>query len=98
MSEHRRGTRDASGGFQSETRDALGTFELHATVRVEKVMHVRFSYRAPHPDIADFEALSVELDRRVETNGGEVPDDVKVDYVAVSSETEPWVGLGRHDA
>lgn len=69
-------------------------WEDFATVRVEKIYHVRIKARGPHPDLADWEAASMALDRRIEQEG-DVPADVEVTYASLTSETEPWAVTHR---
>jgi hypothetical protein len=68
------------------------TFELYASVHIRTDLHVRIEYRAPHPDIADFDAISEELGRKIEQEGAAsgLPG-VTVDHVSICAEVDPWV-------
>lgn len=63
--------------------------ECWATVRIETTMHIKLTAEGAHPDLVDWEAEAIALDRRIEREGS-LPVSIDVEYVNVSSETEPW--------
>ena len=80
---------EALGGKLEPEDPAEGVWETSATVTITTKAHVRISGKGPHPDLVDWESVSMELDKRIE-EAGQIPEDVQVDHITVSSETEPW--------
>lgn len=69
-------------------------WEDTATVEIRTYLHVKIKGRGPHPDMVDWEAAGLALDRRIEKEG-HLPGDVEVMYASVTSETEPWALVGK---
>jgi hypothetical protein len=66
------------------------TYQLYASVHIVTDLHVKIDYSAPHPDMADFEAIARDLERKIEAEGTVPTRGVNVTYATVSAEVDPW--------